>query len=712
MSKDKPKINEVPVGAPYIPKKTMDEIVDASNRFNSMSFSPQSNKITMDDGKNINVLGTDEKGTFPFEVVIKNNNKIAITKADWTRSQTSVTLDTNATSGVLEEEFNDDVVLIDISSFMSAGVVDVTPEIGVPYYVYVQLGANASASTTEINFDEALLPGKLDVFVDRDKITAHSRTYSDAVNEIVTGVDTRDLWVKDREVIAIVYVDENADASAFWINNVIQTTNEDIVDGQIVPDTLAKTYSDGSHYRSTIEMNVAYDETSETGDETTHFGEQQIANVDECPGDGSKSFPYFESEETNNDAIGPAGTVKWTSPDGNYRPQGAASTFKTLTIRRDKNTANKPIDGDAYDVDTNAFYVLDLYNSETTYASSKSIGYYDADADDGFGQTPGELKWSIVDSHMSGGGQKSIDLDGTVGGQTVTQIHNFDTASGVALADADLVLYRDATGPELKYATAAQLADFIEGDIEIDCDKVNACIDCDVVWDCITDSAKNTHYLLTDIKAGNYAKHDHLGYWMNGDEVRGRAGGADDTYTHNWGSSIGSAANNEVISLTSQILKGNAGDWTVAAPQKLLVLNVTAAAKAAATGALKVTGGVDIGDSLDVTGSIWASALVDAGTSVTAGTTVSAGTSIDSGTFVEAGSYVEAKTLYKVNGTQVVGPQGAAVVDAGAVSATATANGVGFVTTGEMNTFVTDVNTIKDQLNDLLSKVRTHGLIA
>ena len=68
--------------------------------------------------------------------------------------------------------------------------------------------------------------------------------------------------------------------------------------------------------------------------------------------------------------------------------------------------------------------------------------------------------------------------------------------------------------------------------------------------------------------------------------------------------------------------------------------------------------------------------------------------------------------VYKVAGTQVVGAQGAAVADASAVSGTATSGGYGFVSSTEMNNFISGVNALKDQFNTLLSRDRAHGLIA
>jgi hypothetical protein len=68
--------------------------------------------------------------------------------------------------------------------------------------------------------------------------------------------------------------------------------------------------------------------------------------------------------------------------------------------------------------------------------------------------------------------------------------------------------------------------------------------------------------------------------------------------------------------------------------------------------------------------------------------------------------------VLKVNSVQVVGAQGAVVADASAVSGTATSGGYGFVDAAEMNSFISGVNSLKDQLNTALARLRTHGLIA
>ena len=67
---------------------------------------------------------------------------------------------------------------------------------------------------------------------------------------------------------------------------------------------------------------------------------------------------------------------------------------------------------------------------------------------------------------------------------------------------------------------------------------------------------------------------------------------------------------------------------------------------------------------------------------------------------------------YRVNGTKVVGAQQLAVANTSAASGTATSGGYGFVDAAEFNAFLASVNETKAKLNDLLSKIRTHGLIA
>ena len=71
---------------------------------------------------------------------------------------------------------------------------------------------------------------------------------------------------------------------------------------------------------------------------------------------------------------------------------------------------------------------------------------------------------------------------------------------------------------------------------------------------------------------------------------------------------------------------------------------------------------------------------------------------------------------YQVNSIQVVTDQQAAEADAAALTAitiTAGANTINIAATDiKLATLVTEIDTIKDTLNSLLAKLRTHGLIA
>lgn len=67
---------------------------------------------------------------------------------------------------------------------------------------------------------------------------------------------------------------------------------------------------------------------------------------------------------------------------------------------------------------------------------------------------------------------------------------------------------------------------------------------------------------------------------------------------------------------------------------------------------------------------------------------------------------------YKVNGTQVIGAQIAAIADAAAVSGTATSGGYGCTDATEFNALMSAINAIKDKVNAAFGALRTHGLIA
>jgi hypothetical protein len=66
----------------------------------------------------------------------------------------------------------------------------------------------------------------------------------------------------------------------------------------------------------------------------------------------------------------------------------------------------------------------------------------------------------------------------------------------------------------------------------------------------------------------------------------------------------------------------------------------------------------------------------------------------------------------KFNGAQVVGTRGATVADPNTVSGTATSGGWGFVSAAEMNTAITDINTIRTKLEEVIDRLQAHGLIA
>lgn len=70
---------------------------------------------------------------------------------------------------------------------------------------------------------------------------------------------------------------------------------------------------------------------------------------------------------------------------------------------------------------------------------------------------------------------------------------------------------------------------------------------------------------------------------------------------------------------------------------------------------------------------------------------------------------------YQVGGTQVVGGQQVAEGDVAAVSAIAAGAGADTIDLANLNidlgTLVTEINAIKTTLNNLLAKLRTHGLI-
>lgn len=82
------------------------------------------------------------------------------------------------------------------------------------------------------------------------------------------------------------------------------------------------------------------------------------------------------------------------------------------------------------------------------------------------------------------------------------------------------------------------------------------------------------------------------------------------------------------------------------------------------------------------------------------------------GELLDVAGNINATGVIKIDDVQVLSNQGLHVVDATAVSGTATLAGYGFVSAAEMNTAITNINTIQAQLNALIARCEAHGLLA
>jgi hypothetical protein len=89
------------------------------------------------------------------------------------------------------------------------------------------------------------------------------------------------------------------------------------------------------------------------------------------------------------------------------------------------------------------------------------------------------------------------------------------------------------------------------------------------------------------------------------------------------------------------------------------------------------------------------------------------------GAIDSAGLNLKAGSVFKVNGTQVVGAQGAAVADPAAITSSAGTNAAAAPTQAEFNALVaefnkvrTDLAAVRTQQVVLLARVRAHGIIA
>jgi len=212
---------------------------------------------------------------------------------------------------------------------------------------------------------------------------------------------------------------------------------------------------------------------------------------------------------------------------------------------------------------------LQMHEVNNCYQYSYSMCFYDADAYDIDGNATGELKWAIVDTHWWNETQKSIEIvsvEDSEGDWSRLQLKDFDDAGSSEMEGADLLMFRYADGPELKYADADAVLEWINTSGNF-CTMVMECFDGDICQ-YIEDycDLAGTHYDLTDIVPGNYTLHDHGNYWQNVDSSDGRYGGATWTFAVNNGSSIGNSDKELVISQDSECLYHGANtrirvDW-------------------------------------------------------------------------------------------------------------------------------------------------------
>ena len=745
---NEPKIENLSKGQ-RIPAKTMNSVIDASNKVNNNYISPQTNKLTIDNGTGQISLGADDRGGHPFKIAQVTGSKIAITLGDWNRDQTTVSLEAGGIASA--DDLNSDIVLVSIDDFTKAGDSDPPLEANIPYYVYLTLQANVSATT--LYFDPVLIPGQLNVLVDSDSDTANARSPSFMQDSIDDGslISPRDLWIKEKSVIGIVTLDTNG--TDFFIKSIDQKINEDITDFTIVPDTSNK-YSEkeypylkfGGNERATIEFNSSTAEVGDDGKGINHLGELQIRNVNNCAGKSTFSFPSFWSQTTNNSLQGPGGRTRWIAIDTQYFPDEEAShdiaKVRTLQIRIDENEDHRPCQEYAYDGQYNSFLTLSLYGVYRTPIDSYSMNYYES-TDNNDDQTEGRLQWAGIDSHLitsQAGGpyQYSMELqwnrgvDGGGLGYKALQLYQFAIPRDKDLESEDRIVVRDATGgnrghggeqgASIKYCTASQVWKWAwgggggAGDVDDEIDDW---------W-----AANATHATLIDIEPGTYTSFDHPGHWQNMSSTAGQAGAASTTFAVNNGISIGDSDEDIAIDMDSGDLyhDGHVSlhwhnrtlvhsdvykslDWE----EQILYVgpefttdgialnwkNRQCHAQGSAASRFPVSLDWDsreLKDSVEALTVDWENRILDGGT-----------WNIDGDLDIIGGT-----PLLAISSVQILTTQQAAVANA-SVTAAAVAGGDADsdgVARAEINKLVTDVTDVKDQLNDLLAKQRTHGIIA
>jgi len=702
-------------------------IIDTVNKFNHTVNDPSSIDYVSEDGITKSIMSTrNVQEDFPFRAQDHGQFTISVVKGDWVRDATSIGL--SATALADQDPDDADKLLIETTSFTNAGVSEPLA-VDTDYYVYVQLLNNVAASTYE--YDPALFPGDLNIFVDRDRATAGVRTIAEMEAAITeTPSFAREQFVKDKEVVAVVQV--GLSGADYYIKSIDQKINNNIDDYQIVADTLSNNTNAADSYRQTLVHNLVLD-TAAAG--SVHFGELEMAYVDKCAGAGTLSFPFFISSTTENTNVGPSGYLQWAALDGHYQPQGPQlPDFRTLDLTADQNTSNVPNGASGWNDPNNAFFNIHLYGSRTTDPSSKSMCYYDASTDDGFGQTKGVLRWAVIDNEESGGTQKSLEIN-TAPNPDLFQLYEFDTpTASQAMAADDKVLVRDDTGPELRYVDADDLWDWIDANGGGGVSPIPGVGD---------------HTDLTDIDAGSYTDHDHGNYFQNALSSNGKYANASWDYQVNYCSSIGNASADLILDLDNEKLfkstdavnpqinwdaaeLDDAADWSVLAGCKFFVKDTSSGSAGTGANAFEVYGGGEFGSSGnyvallgDATNTRAAYFIDNTGNTVDICTNtygiyiaentkfnLGLGSSNEAAIFtdtvagktvrIETGTYgidsqqainVSTGTGYDVAGTQVVIDQQAAIAD------------------------VTETGSDEDQtcrakVNDILAMLRTHGLIA
>lgn len=492
---------EIPIvhaGDEAIKADVLNGVINSVNTLNKFDFALDSFDSISYTANGKRVVGSTQViKDYPFELSRLSSEILKIKRGQWIRNQVGVTLQSNAASGSTDVENKDDFLQINIADFSNAGASD--PLVAdIPYYVYVQLAANVAATTFTI--DEAILPGALELHVDQSKLYAGIKGPSWLFDDLRFEDENeayRSVSIKTRSPIGHVIL--NNVGADFYISDIVQYIDEDIIDSQIVLDTESK--NGLTRFRSTLEhrLNAAVEET-----DGTHFGEIQINNVGMCAGVNTYSIPYFQSFSTANDLIGPDGTIYWAAIDSLYYPKGEDGvalynpSIKTLDVIVDDYEDNRPNEYADWDEEYNSFKYFTLRNVDTCRIFSKSIPHFDSDDYNEQLTAKGELQWHAVDSHCSELEQYSLEFASNVDGVKYFQIFEFDLGGEFEdLVDADRAIMRDAdgggNGPMVRYVDKEAFNNWLDyGNSASFCDSVFNCFggdicgyiqqNCDLSW--------------------------------------------------------------------------------------------------------------------------------------------------------------------------------------------------------------------------------------